>query len=205
MFTGIVTDVGRVVRIGEGDRVRRLSIACGYHVESIIVGGSIACNGVCMTVVARATDDSGRTVFDVEAARETLAVTTVGDWAVDTAVNLERPLKVGDELGGHMVAGHVDGVATVTSREPLGDATRFTFTAPHDLARFVAPKGSVALDGTSLTVNGVDGDRFDCLVIPHTLKVTNWGERRPGNRVNLEVDTLARHVARLMEAGGGSS
>lgn len=197
MFTGIVSDVGALVDISERNDVRRLSIACGYDAETIDIGGSIACNGVCMTVVARAARGSRRALFDVEAGPETLATSTVGDWTVGTPINLERPLKLGDELGGHLVSGHVDGVATIVRREDLGETTRFTFAAPHALARFIASKGSVTLDGTSLTVNDVDGDRFDCLIIPHTLKVTAWGGREPGERVNLEVDTIARYVARL--------
>ena len=196
MFTGIVSDVGSLVRLDQRAEVRRLSIASRYAAESIAIGASIACAGVCMTVVSREARDRG-SVFDVEAGPETLAVTNVAEWTVGTAVNLERPLKLGDELGGHMVSGHVDGVALIVHREDLGETTRFTFEAAHHLARFIAAKGSVALDGTSLTVNGVDGDRFDCLLIPHTLKVTTWGARQPGDRVNLEVDTVARYVARL--------
>ena len=203
MFTGIVSDVGPLVRVVARNDVRRLSIACGYDAQSIDIGASIACNGVCLTVVSRAIDGHGRTVFDVEAAPETLTATSAGDWRVGQRINLERPLKLGDELGGHLVAGHVDGLATIAARDDLGESTRLAFVAPHDLARFIAPKGSVALDGTSLTVNRVDGDRFDCLLIPQTLKVTNWGERQPGDRVNLEVDTIARYAARLMEAGRG--
>ncbi len=200
MFTGIVSDVGSLVRLDERDDVRRLSIASGYAADSIAIGASIACNGVCMTVVSREGRDSG-SVFDVEAGPETLAVTNVGDWVVGAAINLERALKLGDELGGHMVSGHVDGVAVIVGRDDLGETSRFTVEAPHDLARFIAAKGSVALDGTSLTVNNVDGDRFDCLIIPHTLKVTTWGARQPGDRVNLEVDTVARYVARLTATG----
>ena len=137
--------------------------------------------------------------FEVDAAPETLAVTTAGAWVPGTRVNLERSLRVGDELGGHIVLGHVDGVAEIVARDDLGESVRFAFAAPPPLARFIAAKGSVALDGTSLTVNGVEGARFDCLIIPHTLKVTTWGERRVGDRVNLEVDTVARYVARLAE------
>jgi riboflavin synthase len=167
-----------------------------YAADSIAIGASIACAGVCLTVVSREARDGG-SVFDVEAGPETLAVTNVADWTVGTTVNLERPLRLGDEVGGHLVSGHVDGVAVIVRREDLGETTRFVFEAPHDLARFIAAKGSVALDGTSLTVNGVDGDRFDCLIIPHTLEVTTWGARQPGDHVNLEVDTVARYLARL--------
>src|SRR6185436_3326995 len=138
-------------------------------------------------------------VFDVETAPETLKVTTAGEWRLGTRLNLERALRVGDELGGHLVSGHVDGLAVVVARHDLGESTRFSFAAPPALSRFIAPKGSVALDGTSLTVNNVDGDRFDCLMIPHTLAVTTWSERKQGDRVNLEVDTVARYVARLAE------
>ena len=197
MFTGIVTDVGSLVRASAGGDIRRLTVKCGYDAATIDVGASIAVNGVCMTVVSRAPGEGGGAVFDVEAGPETLAVTSVGDWQAGTPLNLERPLKLGDELGGHLVSGHVDGVATVVGREDIGETARFTFAAPGDLARFIAPKGSVALDGTSLTVNGVDGARFHCLIIPHTLAATAWGRRRQGDRVNLEVDTIARYVARL--------
>jgi riboflavin synthase len=146
------------------------------------------------------TEEKTSVVFEVDAAPETLEVTTAGEWRPGTRLNLERPLRIGDELGGHLVSGHVDGVANILSREDLGEAVRFGFAAPAPLARFIAAKGSVALDGTSLTVNNVDGDRFDCLVIPHTLAVTTWGERRRGDRINLEIDTVARYVARLTEA-----
>ena len=198
MFTGIVSDVGRVVRVVEGNDIRRLSIAAAYDPATIAIGASINCAGVCLTVVSLEPADRGA-IFDVEAAAETLAVTNAGGWQVGTRVNLERALRVGDELGGHLVSGHVDGLALIVSREDLGETTRFTFRAPHELARFIAPKGSVSLDGTSLTVNGVAGGQFDCLLIPHTLKVTTWGERNAGDRVHLEVDTIARYVARLVQ------
>ena len=200
MFTGIVSDVGRVTRVDERNDVRRIAIRSAYDAESIAVGASIACNGICLTVVSQPVKAGGGCVFEVEAAPETLAVTTAQAWAVDTGINLERSLKLGDELGGHLVSGHVDGLATIVAREDFSETTKFTFEAPHQLARFIASKGSVALDGTSLTVNGVDGDRFDCLLIPHTLKVTTWGARRPGDKVNLEVDTIARYVARIAGA-----
>jgi riboflavin synthase len=198
MFTGIVSDVGTVARIVEGNDVRRVSIDSAYDPATIAIGASISCAGVCLTVVALEAGGRGA-LFDVEAAPETLALTNVQGWTVGTRVNLERPVKVGDELGGHIVAGHVDGLAAIVGREDLGETTRFTFEVPHDLARYIAPKGSVSLDGTSLTVNGVDGDRFDCLLIPHTLKVTTWGERQVGDRVHVEVDTIARYVARLVQ------
>lgn len=197
MFTGIVSDVGKVTRVVEGNDVRRISISSAYDPATIAIGASINCAGVCLTVVSLEPSGKGAT-FEVEAAPETLSVTNARAWQVGTRVNLERALRVGDELGGHIVAGHVDGLAEIVARDDLGETTRFTFRVPHDLARFIAPKGSVSLDGTSLTVNGVRGDEFDCLLIPHTLKVTTWGERRAGDRVHLEVDTVARYVARLV-------
>ncbi len=200
MFTGIVSDVGRIVRVNDHNDVRRLAVASSYDADSIDIGASITCAGICLTVVAKVPDGKGGSIFDVEAAPETLAVTSVQDWTLGTRINLERSLRLGDELGGHMVSGHVDGLATIAAREDFGETTRFTFEAPHALSRFIAPKGSVALDGTSLTVNGVAGDRFDCLLIPHTLKVTTWGERKAGDRVNIEVDTIARYVARMVGA-----
>ena len=201
MFTGIVTDVGRVTRVDERNDVRRIAIACGYDAATIDIGASIACSGICLTVVAREPAEKG-CVFEVEAAPETLTVTTAQAWNVGARINLERSLRLGDELGGHMVSGHVDGLATIVAREDFSETTKFVFEAPHELARFIAAKGSVALDGTSLTVNGVDGDRFDCLLIPHTLKVTTWGERQVGDRINLEVDTIARYVARIAGLAG---
>lgn len=198
MFTGIVSDVGRIVRIVERNDVRRMSIDSAYDPASIALGASINCAGICLTVVEVQAGGRGA-VFDVEAAPETLAVTNAQRWEEGTRLNLERALKVGDELGGHIVSGHVDGLAGIVARDDLGETTRFAFQAPHGLARFIAPKGSVSLDGTSLTVNGVDGDTFDCLLIPHTLKVTTWGDRQVGQSVHLEVDTVARYVARLVQ------
>jgi riboflavin synthase len=198
MFTGIVTDVGRVTQVVERNDLRRISVECSYDAATIAVGASIACAGVCLTVVSVAEGGRGA-IFDVEAAPETLLLTNARAWKAGTRLNLERPLKVGDELGGHMVAGHVDGLATVIGRDEFGDSARLTLGVPHDLSRFIAPKGSVALDGTSLTVNEVSGDRFDCLIVPHTLRVTTWDERRVGDRVHLEVDSIARYVARLLE------
>jgi riboflavin synthase len=194
MFTGIVTDVGKVTGVVARNDIRRVTIATAYDTATIDLGASISCAGVCLTVVA-----TGEGTFDVEAAPETLTVTGAGQWQVGTRLNLERPLRIGDELGGHLVLGHVDGLATILSREDLGETTRFVFEAPPELARFIAPKGSVSLDGTSLTVNGVNGATFDCLLIPHTLQVTTWGDRQPGDRVHLEVDTIARYVARLVQ------
>jgi riboflavin synthase len=200
MFTGIVSDVGRVVRIAEGNDVRRLSIASTYDADTIDIGASITCGGICLTVVAKEPGAKGGSVFDVEAAPETLRLTTVQGWQVGTRMNLERSLKLGDELGGHIVSGHVDGLATIEQREDLGETTKFTFGAPHELARFIAPKGSVALDGVSLTVNEVSDDRFSVLIIPHTLKVTTVGALVVGDPVNLEVDLMARYAARLLQA-----
>jgi riboflavin synthase len=198
MFTGIVSDVGSVVRVAERNDVRRLSISSTYDPATIAIGASINCAGICLTVVSFVPAGHGA-VFDVEAAPETLAITNARQWKVGTRINLERALRVGDELGGHLVSGHVDGLAAIVSREDSGETTRFTFRAPRDLARFIAPKGSVCLDGTSLTVNAVDSDQFDCLIIPHTLRVTTWGERAAGEGVHLEVDTIARYVARLVQ------
>jgi riboflavin synthase len=202
MFTGIVTDIGTVIGVTDRNDVKRLQIATSYDAAGIDIGASISCSGVCLTVIAREDSGDGKSTVEFEAGAETLAVTTVGGWDFGTRINLERALKVGDELGGHLMTGHVDGVATIVTREDFGETTRFVFEAPQALARFVAAKGSVALDGTSLTVNAVDGDRFECLLIPHTLKVTTWNERKVGDRVNLEVDTIARYVARLVSMPG---
>jgi riboflavin synthase len=199
MFTGIVTDIGEVVAIEpRAEALARLKIACGYDPDSIDIGASIACSGVCLTVVARG-NDGGRGWFAVDAAAETLRVTTIGGWRPGTRINLERPLKLGDELGGHMVAGHADGVATVVAREDLTGMARLRLRAPAELARFIAPKGSVALDGVSLTVNEVSGDAFSVMIVPHTLKVTVLGLLDAGGQVNLEVDLIARYAARLIE------
>jgi riboflavin synthase len=199
MFTGIVSDIGEVVSVRQrGEGLHRLKIACSYPRASIVEGASIACSGACLTVVAIGEDD-GRTWFSVDAAAETLRLTTVGRWQHGTKINLERALKVGDELGGHIVAGHVDGLATLVKREDLTEMARMTLRAPAALARFIAPKGSVALDGVSLTVNEVVGDSFTVLIIPHTLKVTTLGTLAAGQEVNLEVDLMARYAARLLE------
>jgi riboflavin synthase len=202
MFTGIVSDVGevRAVTPRSGD-LRRISISCSYPHNSIALGASIACSGVCLTATDTA-QDSGRTIFSVDAAAETLRVTTAGEWKPGSQINLERSLKMGDELGGHLILGHVDGVATLDQREDLTDSARMMFRAPAGLMRFIAPKGSVTLDGVSLTVNEVGHDTFSVLVIPHTLQVTTFGALRTGARVNLEVDQMARYAARLAEARG---
>ena len=199
MFTGIITDIGEVIAVEpRAQGLARLTIACGYDPDSIGVGASIACSGVCLTVVARG-KEGNRGWFAVEAAAETLRLTTVGNWRRGTRINLERALKIGDELGGHMVAGHADGLAGVVTREDLTDMARFTLRAPQALTRFIAAKGSVALDGVSLTVNEVASHTFSVLIIPHTLKVTTLGSLAAGDAVNLEVDLMARYMARLME------
>lgn len=196
MFTGIVTDVGRVVETRmTGDL--RARIATRYDVEGIDLGASIACDGVCLTVVALGSDPQNW--FDVEISAETVSKTNVGSWAPGKRVNLERALKVGDELGGHIVSGHVDGLAEVVGVRPEGASVRVRFRAPDALARFIAPKGSVALNGTSLTVNEVEGPEFGVNFIPHTQEATTWGEVKVGDKVNLEVDTMARYVARLRD------
>jgi riboflavin synthase len=200
MFTGIVTDVGEVIAVearAQGLH-HRLKLACAFDRASIVDGASIACNGVCMTVVGSGVEN-GRTWFAVDAAAETLKVTTVGRWRDGTRINLERALRIGDELGGHIVAAHADGIAQVTSREDLPDMARFVLRVPSALARFIAPKGSVALDGVSLTVNDVTADTFSVLIIPHTLAVTTIGTWQAGTEVNLEVDLMARYAARLLQ------
>ena len=200
MFTGIVTDLGEVRAVKpRAEGLHRITIGCGYKRAELTEGASVACSGVCLTVVGAGEED-GRAWFAADAAAETLRVTTAGQWRHGTRVNLERPLKFGDELGGHLVAGHVDGIATVTAREDLTDMARFALRAPRELARFIAPKGSVALDGVSLTVNAVEDDAFSVLIIPHTLSVTTFGALGKGGAVNLEIDTMARYAARLLEA-----
>ncbi len=197
MFTGIVTDVGQVRAVElRGDM--RARIGCGYDTAGLAMGASVACDGICLTVVGK-----GEDWFEVDISAETLARTNIGanGWAVGRRVNLERALRLGDELGGHIVTGHVDGVAMIEAMVAEGDSLRVTLRAPEALARFIAPKGSVALNGTSLTVNEVEGSRFGVNLIPHTREVTTWGEARVGDGVNLEIDTLARYVARLAEAG----
>ena len=201
MFTGIVTDVGEVIAVearAQGLH-HRLKLACAFDQASIVNGASIACNGVCMTVVGSGVEN-GRTWFAVDAAAETLKVTTVGRWRDGTRINLERALRIGDELGGHIVAAHADGIAQVTSREDLPDMASFVLRVPSALAPFIAPKGSVALDGVSLTVNDVTADTFSVLIIPHTLAVTTIGTWQAGTEVNLEVDLMARYAARLLQS-----
>lgn len=198
MFTGIITDIGTVLAVEmRGDM--RARIGCSYDMAGVDMGASIACDGVCLTVV-----DKGQNWFAVDISAETLSKTSIGTagWAVGRRLNLERALRVGDELGGHIVSGHVDGVAQVVEMHDEGDSLRLTFEAPASLARFIAPKGSVALNGTSLTVNEVKGNSFGINLIPHTREVTTWGGVAVGDAINLEIDTLARYVARLAEAGG---
>jgi riboflavin synthase len=200
MFTGIVTDIGTIVSISPMNEGVKLRVATNYDPKTIDMGASISHSGICLTVTGLPGEGSNGRWFEVEAWEEALRLTTLTSWKEGTRVNLERSLKIGDELGGHIVSGHVDGTAAIVARDDEGDAVRFTLEAPRDLAKFIAPKGSVALDGTSLTVNKVDGTRFDALLIRHSLAVTTWGDRRAGDRVNLEIDTMARYAARLVEA-----
>lgn len=199
MFTGIVTDVGEVAAVTPLDEGVRLRISTQYDPKTIDIGASIAHSGVCLTVTSLPEEGSNERWFEVEAWEEALRLTTISGWTAGTRVNLERALKIGDELGGHIVSGHVDGKAEILSVTFEGEAVRIRLRAPQHLARFVAPKGSVALDGTSLTVNAVEGADFDILLIRHTLEVTTWGQRKAGDFVNFEVDTMARYAARLAE------
>jgi riboflavin synthase len=194
MFTGIISDIGTVL-----DRTGGVfTIRSRYPAASIALGASIAHDGCCLTVTNVTADGDGSR-YTLDVSNETLSKTTLGGWQPGQGVNLERALKAGDEYGGHLVSGHVDGVATIVDLQNDGDSRRFTFEVPKELARFIAPKGSVALDGTSLTVNEVSGNRFGINLIPHTLTVTTWGRKKAGDRVNLEIDLIARYVARLME------
>ncbi|MGO6737441.1 riboflavin synthase [Rhizobium ruizarguesonis] len=199
MFTGIVTDIGTVESVSPLKEGIRLRVATAYDPSTIDMGASISHAGICLTVTALPTEGSNGRWFEVEAWEEALRLTTIGTWQEGSRVNLERSLKIGDELGGHIVSGHVDGKAEILSVTAEGDATRYRLRAPEHLAKFVAPKGSIALDGTSLTVNAVDGTDFDVLLIRHTLEVTTWGDRKAGDFVNFEVDTMARYSARLAE------
>ncbi len=196
MFTGLVSDVGEVVAVEDRGALKRVRLACTYVAETIALGASIACGGPCLTAVAVGVA-GGRSWFDVDVGAETLARTTAGGWRPGTRLNLERSLKIGDELGGHIVTGHVDGLAEILEIDSFDGMRRFALRAPAPLARFIAEKGSVSLDGTSLTVNGVEGADFTVLLIPHTLAVTTWGDRTAGDAVNLEVDLMARYAARL--------
>ncbi len=199
MFTGIITDIGTVETITALDEGIKLRIATAYDPKGIDIGASIACSGVCLTVTTLPEEGANGRWFEVEAWEEALRLTTISSWTVNQKINLERSLKIGDELGGHMVSGHVDDKAEILSVEAEGEATRFRLRAPEHLAKFVAPKGSIALDGTSLTVNAVNGTDFDVLLIRHSLEVTTWGQRKAGDFVNFEVDTMARYAARLAE------
>ena len=192
MFTGIITDIGRVRRLRRGELLD-LKIATAFDTATIPLGASIACSGACLTVVAV---EPG--AFAVQASVETLARTTLGEWEEGTLVNLEKSLRLGDELGGHLVLGHVDGMARIVEQRPEAESVRFVFEAPEELALFIAPKGSVALDGVSLTVNEVVQNRFGVNIIPHTLACTTFGSVRVGQRMNLEIDLIARYVARLL-------
>jgi riboflavin synthase len=198
MFTGIITDIGTLLSVEDRNDGRKLRIGTRYDPQTIDLGASIMCEGICLTVTEKGSE-TGQNWFDVFAARETLDVTRVGEWTDGRRINLERSLKVGDELGGHIVSGHVDGLARIVERKDIGDQITFTFEAPDDLAHFIAKKGGVALNGTSLTVNWVDGNRFSVHLIPHTLSATNWPDYGEGDAVNLEVDLMARYAARLME------
>jgi riboflavin synthase len=200
MFTGIITDVGRIERVEQLDEGRRYRIGTAYDPASIDLGASIACSGVCLTVTALPLAGANGRWFEVEAWEEALRLTTAGNWEEGTPVNLERSLKIGDEIGGHLVSGHVDGLAEIVAIEAEGEATRFRLRAGPDEKRFIARKGSVCLDGTSLTVNSVEDDCFDVLLIRHSLDVTTWQDRQVGDVVNLEVDQIARYAERLFGA-----
>ncbi|WP_166416125.1 riboflavin synthase [Cochlodiniinecator piscidefendens] len=196
MFTGIVTDIGKILELEQrGDL--RARIGTSYDINGIDLGASIACNGVCLTVIALGAEPQNW--FDVEISAESVSKTNIGNWASGGRLNLERALKVGDELGGHIVSGHVDGIAQIIEMIDEGDSTRVTFRAPHELAGFIAQKGSVTLNGTSLTVNEVNGCDFGINFIPHTKEVTIWGDAKVGDGINLEIDTLARYVKRLQD------
>ncbi|EGY00214.1 Riboflavin synthase alpha chain [Nitrospirillum viridazoti Y2] len=202
MFTGLITDVGQVTAVERrGDT--RFTIATGFDLDTVAIGASIACNGVCLTVVEKGHDGGqgggGQGWFKVDVSAETHSKTTTGTWQAGTPVNLERSLRLGDELGGHLVYGHVDGVIDIVDVQPDGDSQRWWFDAPPHLARFIAAKGSVALDGVSLTVNSVEGTRFGINIIPHTQEKTTFQHLKAGGVINLEVDMLARYVARLAE------
>jgi riboflavin synthase len=194
MFTGIITDIGELAERAGG----RLAIRCSYAAQGIAIGASIACDGVCLTVTTVTPAGSG-SLFTVDVSNETMSKTTLGDWRPGQRINLERSLKAGDELGGHIVSGHVDGVARIADIRPDGESRRCTVEVPPALARYIASKGSVALDGMSLTVNDVDQTRFGINLIPHTLTHTTWGAKKPGDKANLEIDVLARYVLRAME------
>ncbi len=198
MFTGIVTDIGTLAAIEQLDEGKRFTIQTAFDIETIDLGASIAHSGICLTVVNKSADNNERW-YQVEAWEEALRLSNLGSWQLGQKINLERSLRIGDELGGHLVSGHGDGQAKVVAVKEEGQATRFTLQAPDALAKFIAPKGSVTLDGTSLTVNGVDGSRFDILLIKHTLEVTTWGTVKIGDNINIEIDQMARYAARLSQ------
>jgi riboflavin synthase len=204
MFTGIITDLGTVRGVVPGGDTK-IIVETRYPMNEIAIGASIACSGACLTVVEKSNDAAADGWFAAMVSAETLARTRLGDWRDGTRINLERPLRLGDELGGHMVLGHVDGLARIVDRRPEGDSLRFTFEAPTDLSRLIAPKGSVALDGVSLTVNEVEGRRFGVNIIPHTQSCTSFGAAAIGDAVNLEIDPLARYVARLLQTAAGEA
>ena len=199
MFTGIVTDIGEVSDVKVLDEGVLLRIDTAYDPKTIEIGASIACSGVCLTVTRLPDLESNARWFEVEAWEEALRLTTISEWKSGRKINLERSLKLGDEMGGHLVSGHVDAMAEIIKIQTEGEAVRFTIRAPETLAPFIAQKGSVALDGTSLTVNGVDGNEFDVLLIRHSLEVTTWGSRQVGDKINIEIDQLARYAARLAQ------
>jgi riboflavin synthase len=203
MFTGIITDIGEIVSLEDHGSAKRIAIACGYPLESIPIGASIANAGICLTVTTLSARGNKDTVFTIDASSETIERTTMARWKAGDRVNLERALRIGDELGGHIVSGHVDGVAEIVSRRDQDGTSHFVFRVPKELSKFIAQKGSVALDGTSLTVNHVEGDDFSVMMIPHTLAVTTWGDAKVGDSVNIEIDTMARYAARLADVAAG--
>jgi riboflavin synthase len=195
MFTGIITDSGTITKIDASRGDKRFWIQTSYDLDKIAIGASIACAGCCLTVVEKNNDQ-----FAVDVSAETLSKTNLGQWEEGTRINLEQSLKMGDELGGHIVSGHVDGLARLERITPDGDSHRLTFSVPQEFAKFIAPKGSIALDGISLTVNEVDGNRFGVNIIPHTWDVTTMGDRKPGDTLHFEIDMLARYVARMVDS-----
>lgn len=199
MFTGIVTDVATIANIEDKTDGRLMRMETIYDVDGIDIGASIAHNGICLTVTDKQSNASVKNTYDVFLGQETLRLTTAKHWKIGDKINLERSLRLQDELGGHLVSGHVDGVAKIVSREDFSDQCKLVFDAPHALARFIATKGSVALNGTSLTVNWVEDTQFAVLLIPHTLEVTNWHLAKAGDEINIEIDQMARYAARLIE------
>ena len=198
MFTGIIDDIGIILSVTEIPEGRKATVQTNYELSTLTIGGSISCAGICHTIVNKG-NDGNKNWFEIESAKETLSLTTAVSWHAGTKINLERSLKIGDELGGHLVTGHVDGTAKVIELVANNDSIYLKFSTANDLLRFIAVKGSVSLDGTSLTVNEADQSSFSVLLIPHTTKVTTWNERKIGDLVNLEVDMMARYIARLQE------